>query len=258
MQSSFLGFIAYEGKSVIDGKPIVVIINRLYDPLKTSGGSENAKTGQTIQSFIIRSDVPPVEALQTGADVSVCGNCIRRPRLAQLNGEAPCYVNVGRSVRSVYEAYKRGRYTKATPEVIAKALTGQKLRLGTYGDPGACPVSVWQQINRYTSGHIGYSHLWQSVGFDHSAWASLVMASVDSTDEAVLANLHGMRTFRVSIGLDKQVGELICPASAEGGKKTQCADCMLCSGTSKVAKDVVIADHALGHKRRVIQLALAV
>jgi hypothetical protein len=32
---------------------------------------------------------------------------------------------------------------------------------------------------------------------------------------------------------------------------------MLCGGTTKKAKDVVIADHAVGHKRRVIMMASA-
>lgn len=32
-------------------------------------------------------------------------------------------------------------------------------------------------------------------------------------------------------------------------------DCKLCKGAQIVAKDIVIADHALGHKRRVINLA---
>jgi hypothetical protein len=32
---------------------------------------------------------------------------------------------------------------------------------------------------------------------------------------------------------------------------------MLCGGTSKQARDVVIADHAVGHARRVIRLQVA-
>ena len=117
---------------------------------------------------------------------------------------------------------------------------------------------MWQRVSRYVIARAGYSHQWQSKGFDHAAWAPLVMASADSIDQAALANLYGMRTFRVSIGIDKQPGETVCPASAEGGRKATCADCMLCGGTSKKAKDVVIADHAIGHdRRRTIMLATA-
>lgn len=249
--TKILGYIAYEGPSVIDGRPIVVIVNKL-------AGSANEKTGaDLVQTFIIRSDVGPVEALKTGDDASICGQCVHRPLLAKTNGQAPCYVNVGRSVRSVFEAYRRGRYTKATPAELRAILAGRKVRLGTYGDPAAAPVAMWQEILADTAGHVGYSHQWQAVDFDHAAWSPLVMASADTADEAAQANLHGMRVFRVSVGVEKQAGESTCPASAEGGKKATCDRCMLCGGTSKAARDIVIADHAAGHKRRVILLGVA-
>lgn len=246
-----LGYIAYEGPSMIDGRPIVVIVNKI-------DGSENEKTGaDLVQSFIIRADVAPVDALKTGADASICGQCVHRPLLAKQTGAAPCYVNVGRSVRSVYEAYKRGRYTPATPAQLRAVLAGRKVRLGTYGDPAAAPVSMWQEITADAAGVVGYSHQWQAVDFDHAAWAPLVMASADTIDEAAQANLFGMRVFRVSVGVDRQPGETTCPASAEGGRRATCDKCMLCGGTSKAARDIVIADHAAGHKRRVIMLQAA-
>ena len=246
-----LGYIAYEGPSVIDGRPIVVIVNKLQ-------GSANEKTGaDLVQTFIIRADIAPTDALKTGDDASICGQCVHRPILARETGEIPCYVNVGRSVRSVFDAYKRGRYVKVTPAQLRKILARRKVRLGTYGDPYAAPVAMWQEILADTADHVGYSHQWQAVGFDHAAWAPLVMASADTADEAAQANLFGMRVFRVSVGVDRQAGETTCPASAEGGKKATCDKCMLCAGTSKAARDVVIADHAVGHKRRVIMLQAA-
>lgn len=246
-----LGFIAYEGPSLIDGAPIVVIINKIDD------GSDNAKTGAIVQSFIIRSDVAPTDALKSGADASICGQCPHRPILARETGEAPCYVNVGRSVRAVYDAYKRGRYTRADAATIARALAGKIVRLGTYGDPSAAPVTMWAQITRYAAGRRGYTHQWARADFDAQAWAPLVMASADNVEEAARANLLGMRVFRVSIGVDVQAGEAMCPASAEAGRKATCAKCTLCSGTSIQARDIVIADHAVGHKRRVIAIATA-
>ena len=249
--TKILGYIAYQGPSEIDGQPIVVIVNKLY-------GSDNAKTGaDLVQTFIIRSDVPPTDALKTGQDVSICGQCVHRPILARSNGQVPCYVNVGRSVRAVYDAYKRGRYVQATPAQLRGILARRKVRLGTYGDPFAAPVAMWQEITADADGIVGYSHQWQDTRFDHAAWAPLVMASADSIDEAAQANLYGMRVFRVSVGVDKQASETTCPASAEGGRKATCDSCMLCGGTSKAARDVVIADHALGHKRRVFMLASA-
>jgi hypothetical protein len=250
--TNFLGFIAYEGPSEIDGAPIVVIVNKL-------DGSDNAKTGAIVQSFIIRSDISPVEALNTGADESICGDCAHRPYLIKTgqSDEPPCYVNVGRSVRSVYEAYKRGRYTKADAATIAKALAGKIVRIGTYGDGAAAPVRMWNEITRYAAGRRGYTHQWDRPGFDAAAWAPLVMASADSIDQAAKANLLGMRVFRVSVGVDVQAGEAMCPASAEAGKRSTCAKCTLCSGTSIQARDIVIADHASGHARRVIKIGVA-
>lgn len=81
------------------------------------------------------------------------------------------------------------------------------------------------------------------------------MASADTIDQAAKANLLGMRVFRVSQGIDVQPGEAMCPASAEAGRKSTCAKCTLCAGTSIKARDIVIADHAAGHARRVIMLA---
>jgi hypothetical protein len=251
--SKILGYIAYAGPSVIDGAPVVVIVNKIY------GASKNEKTGAIVQSFIIRSDISPIEALSTGADKSICGDCAHRPYLIKTgqSDEPPCYVNVGQSVLAVYGAYKRGRYVKADPATIAHALAGKIVRIGTYGDPFAAPVQMWSQITRYAAGRRGYTHQWDRPDFDVDAWAPLVMASADTIDQAAKANLLGMRVFRVSQGIDVQVGEAMCPASAEAGRKSTCAKCTLCAGTSIKARDIVIADHAAGHARRTIMLAVA-
>lgn len=237
--------IVYEGPSTIDGAPIVVILTGLDQ------SSANEKTGNLVQSFIIRSDVEPHQALKTGDDASVCGMCLHRPILAKTTGDAPCYVNVGKSVLSVYGAYRRGSYARATSIAqVAAVLKGRKLRLGTYGDPAAAPVGLWELLVSLSTGHVGYTHQWQSVGFDARAWSPLVMASADSADEAAQATAMNMRYFRVSIGVDRQPLEVTCPASVEGGRKAQCSDCLLCGGTSKNARSIVIADHAAGHESR--------
>ena len=249
MSNKILGYIAYEGPSEIDGAPIIVIVNKI------DADSKNGKTGAIVQTFIIRSDIAPMAALQSGADYAICGDCEHRPITAKETGKPPCYVQVGKSVQSVFHAYKRGRYVKADPATIARALQGKIVRLGTYGDPFAAPVTMWNQIIRYAAGHRGYTHQWQRADFDAAAWSPLVMASADTIDQAAHANLLGMRVFRVSIGVDKQAGEAVCPASAEGNRKSTCAKCTLCAGTSIQARDVVIADHAAGHARRVIAIA---
>jgi hypothetical protein len=116
---------------------------------------------------------------------------------------------------------------------------------------------MWEEITAETAGHTGYSHQWKRPDFDHVRWAPLVMASADTLDDAALANLYGMRVFRVSIGADKQPAEAVCPASKEAGRRATCETCLLCAGTSKAARDIVIQDHATGSQRRIIQLQAA-
>ena len=99
-KKTFTGVILYDGPSILNGAPVVVIANRITD------ASNNEKTGAMVQTFIIASDVEPMAALKSGADSAVCGDCVHRPA-----NDGSCYVNVGRSVASVYGAYKRGRLT---------------------------------------------------------------------------------------------------------------------------------------------------
>ena len=66
------GVIIWEGASAIDGAPIRVIATGL----KTS--SHNAKTGDLIQTWILRADMTPQEAVDSGADESICGGCPHR------------------------------------------------------------------------------------------------------------------------------------------------------------------------------------
>jgi hypothetical protein len=242
-----LGFIAYEGPSLIDGAQIVVIVTGL-------SGSSNRKTGNMVQTFILRQDVHPLEALRSGEDESICGQCEHRPILAKQSGKAPCYVDVSRAPAAVWRAYHRGRYVKAPAHIIARALAGRVLRIGTYGDPGAAPLRVWSSMVVYVAGWTGYTHQWRTLGRE---WQLLVMASADSPSDRIDAKGAGWRTFRVSIGVDRQDGEAPCPASKEAGARTTCINCTLCKGAQIAARDIVIADHALGHKRRVIQLTAA-
>jgi hypothetical protein len=243
------GLIVYQGASQIDGAPIVVILTRK---------STNSKTGDMVQSWIIRADVDPVTAARSGADATICGDCPHRPILARATGDAPCYVNLARAPLGIFRAFQRGRYPVATSiQQVRDFIAGHALRLGAYGDPFAAPVGLWSQLVALANGHTGYSHQWRHSAFDPVQWAPLVMASVDSQRDADIARAMGLRTFRVSIGVDHMAGEISCPASAEAGAKTQCARCQLCAGTSKAAKNIVIADHASGAARRVINLRVA-
>jgi hypothetical protein len=107
------GFVLYEGPSKQDGMPIVVIA--------LTGKSTNRKTGAMVQTYILRADVDPINAVRAGADVSICGNCKHR---GDGSGK------------------------------------GRMVRLGTYGDPAMVPVEVWQSLVSRATGYTGYTHQW--------------------------------------------------------------------------------------------------
>jgi len=225
---------------MIDGAPIVVIANRIVSE------SDNAKTGAMVQTFIIRQDMRPLDAARLGYDFSICGHCPHRP-----SNDGSCYVNIGRSVESVYGAFMRGRYARPHVDYDTAILPGlfadSIFRLGSYGDPAAAPIRVWQHATARVKARNGYTHQWR----EFPAFAALCMASVDSEAQAHEARAAGWRTFRVrTAAAPVMTGEIACPASEEAGKRTTCADCRACGGTSAKARvSIVIAAHGTTAKR---------
>jgi hypothetical protein len=230
------GYTIYQGPSRLDGKPIVVILLL---------GSDNVKTGNMMQTYILRSDIAPLDAVKTGEDSSICGNCPHRGIVDPDTGEViqrSCYVNIGQGPRQVYEAYKRGNYPRLSPvhPTIRDAVRGRVVRLGTYGDPAAAPVGFWDALLGGSQGWTGYTHQWRtSPHLRH-----LCMASADCPSDQRLASEMGWRTFRVRLDSQElQPTEIICPASNEGGKRVTCDRCQLCQGASKQAKSIAIILH---------------
>jgi hypothetical protein len=230
------GAVLYRGPSAIDGAPIVVIATGF------ANSTDNTKTGDMIQTWVMRSDVAPQIAVKDGRDSSVCGDCNLRPSKTRAKGRKPCYVRVWQAPRSVYGAFTRGRYPDVTPTQARKLCAGRKLRLGSYGNPSAAPFDTWQEIATDTTGRTGYIHNWRTAD---SKWSALVMASVESYDEAIEARKLGYRLFRVNQGAEPKLpGEVSCPASKESGHKTTCSACVACGGhSSKARADIVINAH---------------
>lgn len=230
------GVVLYEGPSQLDGAPIVVIAT-----LRTTNG----KTGDMVQTWILRADVNPLNAINTGADSSICGACplrgklIRRKRRLVNVGRA-CYVQIRNAPRGIYFAWRRGRYAQYSPAMHASLFTGRKLRLGSYGDPCAVPMAIWESVLSLASGHTGYTHSWRSF----PSFRSILMASVDSATDRQDARRRGWRTFRTLSSIGHLVlGESICPASDEGGKRTQCDHCLRCRGSHPRLQDIAIVAH---------------
>lgn len=194
----------WQGPSELDGAPIVLL---------ASTESGNQKTGNMIQTWILRSDVPPGEALRTGKDKSICGDC-------KLAGGA-CYVMVDWAPRQIWESWKRK--PRKAADNFAK---GRAVRLGAYGDPAAVPFQIWGRALKGAAGHTGYTHQWKAAD---PRLADLCMASVDNHDELVEAQKRGWRTYRVGMP-DEPLAqrEVLCPY--EAGIKITCLECMACTG----------------------------
>lgn len=212
------GFIIYRGPSLLTGAPIAAVaIVR----------SQNEKTGAAAQTHILPdSGERPTEALRSGGDEAVCGDCKHRP----LKG-GTCYVVVRQGPTKVWDALQRGLYPDFTayPDIVGEVLRGRVIRLGSYGDPAAVPIKVWRDLTACAAGWAGYTHQWRRP--DAQPLRDLCMASVDSVAEMAAARLMGWRTFRVRLSHEElQRGEGVCPASAEAGHKLTCSECRACNG----------------------------
>jgi hypothetical protein len=222
--------IIYNGPSLLDGKPIVVI---------ATYSNRNTKTGKVVQTYILRSDINPLEASKTGQDFSICGSCPMRgevttdPKRKIAKGRK-CYVNLGQGVLIVFKSYKRGVYKEGDPRTMGR---DRFVRVGTYGDPAAVPSHVWDELLAECETWTAYTH--------QKPWRpDIAMQSADSYDEAKAHWAAGRRTFRVIVDLgdiDKSK-ETLCPASKEAGRRVQCTACKLCKGSS-LAKSIAIVEH---------------
>lgn len=219
------GYILWEGPSLLDGSPIVAIATLT---------SRNAKTGDMVNTWILRADRHPTEAIRDGSDRAICGDCIHR---MQPDGRRTCYVRP-QGPGSVWTAYKAGRYPSAQnhKRTLARIGAGRAVRLGAYGDPGAVPTWVWTRLLADADTWTGYTHNGGPTG--------LCMVSVDSPEEASDAHEQGFRTYRV-LGPGEEPGpnELMCPHYTHG---VQCIDCGLCDGVRSAAdrrKSIVAPAH---------------
>jgi len=235
------GIILYKGPSVIDGKYIMVLASGIFDK------SDNEKTGNMIQTWIMRADHAPIEAKQRGFDYSVCGDCKHKHF-------GSCYVNIAHGPHNTFYAYIRDKYIPFEEKHL-ELFKGRKVRLGSYGDPAAVPTEVWAKICSVTDGWTGYTHQWNK-RFTDPELKNYCMASCDNTAEYRKAKDLGWRCFRIRPSDDFHIStnrlnynEFVCPASNEAGNKTNCSKCKACMGLSaSTYKDPCIIVHGLQSK----------
>lgn len=221
---SVKGFIAFEGLSRLDKKPIVGIVT-----LETA----NVKTGNMAQLWILRSDIEPHKAVKTGADQSICGGCVHR----HYTGGA-CYVTVHQAPLAVYRAYKKGNYPVLNNKEQAELLAGKGLRFGAYGDPAMLPLQTIKDLHSMARFTTGYTHQWKNKRLRDTL--QYVQASVDNLDEynLVKAINKNAKSFRVvKHQTELQANEIECLSDSKG---LTCAECRLCDGTKQ---DIAIMIH---------------
>lgn len=193
------GFVFYDGPSIFDGQRIVAIA------LLSSG---NAKTGNLVQTVMIRPDRNTNDARRDGSDESVCADCEQRPYALHTTGcGGGCYVSA-QMLGTIWKGYERGLYRTVEPQFLMEAMDGRFVRVGTYGDPAALPVEVWWQLLEYAPLWTGYTRQWrQGVNWPipetesefkrrESTMQQFCMASVFDPPEYAEATEAGWRTFR--------------------------------------------------------------
>lgn len=231
------GFIIDRGLSPIDGQPYVAILT-----LKSS----NRKTGDMAQVWILREDINPVEAVNSGKDVSICGDCPHRSRQVydqkrkEYKWVRSCYVNVGQGPNSVWKTYKRGGYSELNYLQLSEILRTRRIRWGSYGDPSVIDPGIVITLNKYAMGHTGYTHQWRQ------PWAQefkgIYQASCDGFSDYLEATAHGWKTFTV---VSKKVTPnyaKVCPATVDNSS-AQCITCKLCDGAKM---DIFVHAHGTG------------
>lgn len=217
-----LGVVLHRGQSPFADHPFVVIA--------LLGRSSNAKTGRMVQTYVIvDGDQKPTEAVKNGADAAVCGDCPLRGLLGRMGRS--CYVNLGQGPRAVYEAYRSGRYEEYDAGKHDRFFEGRMILWGAYGEPVLIPIALMRHLSALASGWTGYSHQWAKPEFRE--YRAFLMASVHDARGAEHARQLGWRYFRSGLDATPARGEIVCPASAEAGKRLTCEACGICNGRGR-------------------------
>jgi hypothetical protein len=210
--------------------------------------SENTKTGDMIQVWILVRDMKPTQALRNGMNHIVCLDCKHQG----IDGgkERTCYVNLGQGPRAVWQAYSEGKYPYLPLDRYSEVFMHRAVRFGAYGEPVLIPLPIVRAIVAIADAWTGYTHQWRKT--EYQDFRAYLMASCDSTGERAEAKADGWRVFRARTEDSPVVaGEIMCPASEEMGKRTQCVRCKLCNGANGAndpRKDIVIIVHGSGSK----------
>lgn len=225
-----------------DGKNLFVIRKGKTSNDKISDGSE------LVQTYTFSMEQYNLATTQKGFGMKSFfaldgSNCLDCP-FSGNQGEGGCYTHkfnqyVGflSMLRSI-KAEDLTRMTMGKIEAIHEMSTDSYVRFGTYGEPSLIPIKLVERMTQLASSWTGYTHQWAKEWA--KPYSDFYMASRHETFSA-----DGWRSFlAITPDQAKESNGVSCPASKEGGYKSNCATCGLCSGTSgKGKKDVKINLH---------------
>jgi len=152
------------------------------------------------------------------------------------------YVGFLSMIKSIAKEYGEfdniPRYNNLIKSRAVSLSKGTYVRFGTYGEPSLHPVTMVMAMVRVSDNYTGYTHQWKT----NKELSKFFMASTHTAEEAKTASEDGYRSF---IATDSKIDSAVnCPASKEGGYKSTCSSCGLCSGTEgKGKKSIYILNH---------------
>lgn len=242
--------IVWRGVSPWDNvSPIALWVTGLE--IKGDSDKANDKTGDMVQTYIMRTDMSPLDALEYN-DACICGDCMNRKmtrtritdkgkvETADVN---TCYVLVGNAPTMMWKSYLNGNVPDVAVEDVNDMILrfDRQTRVGAYGDPAMVPFPVWRTLLQDVTidkGHTAYTHQWRR------PWAQdfkgMCMASCDSIADAIEARANGWGTFTVlgqkTFDMEWQQLRAMrhkrCPAdtSLMTKRKVTCQTCGQCNG----------------------------
>ena len=201
-----------EYESAFDKKECVAVVTGLENK------SKNRKTGNVAQMWFLLKNQHPCEAVKDGSDYSICGDCPQR----WSNGGG-CYVIPHMGPSGIWKnlsKYKIWNIKEGINKII---------RVGAYGDPASIPEDIWKKLFEpllKKTKSLSYTHSWRAA--NHLRKQS--MASVETLDDAMTAQLRGWKTARIIKNIAEVTKkEVLCSNQT---KKTLCETCKLCDGKS--------------------------
>lgn len=209
------GCVLYRGRSpfVREGDDQYVVILTFQ--------SDNRKTGDMAQIWILAENESPLDARKLGLYQIVCGDC----PVVNL-----CYVNLAHRPRTLYAAYKAGQYPDYAPDAYDWVIAAKGVRYGAYGDPVLIPLELVRHFAELSGGdYTGYTHQWRRPEFQ--TYRPYFMASVETAADVALAESMGWRWYLVTTEASVP-GAVLCPHQNEKlSRLVLCNTCWACNGS---------------------------